>query len=227
MLLNAEEIKNLKARIKAECLRRSFENSVAAYGGTAYDYTDVPASGVKVKQEHYDKMATPLNAINADKVPNKTAGANTKIMRTVFTGFDGFVTLLEKRVKEDNSGSDCKGNCAGLCYSTCVGGCTNGCSGTCENTCTGGCTSCTGCTGSCSGCSGSCSGGCTSCTSCSGSCTDACTGACKTNCQTTCTGYCYTGCYNTCKGGCSGSCVDQCGQTCGANCSTECMWSSL
>jgi hypothetical protein len=30
---------------------------VASYGGTSYDYTTVPASGVKVLKEHYEKIA--------------------------------------------------------------------------------------------------------------------------------------------------------------------------
>ena len=233
MLLNAEEIKNLKARVKAECLRRSFENSVAAYGGTNYDYTTVPASGGQVKKEHYDKIATPLNTINADKVSQATAGNGQIIMRTVYTTMDGFVTLLEKRVKEDTSGTDCKGSCAGLCYSTCVGGCTNGCQGTCEGTCSGGCTSCSGCAGSCSGCTG-CSG-CSGCTSCSGSCSGctSCSGTCKTGCQgycyTTCTGGC-TGCSGTCTGyctGCSGGCTGSCTGLCYNTCKSTCTRSDV
>ncbi len=223
MLLSAEEIKNLKARIKAECLRRAHTNSVASYGGTTYDYTDVPASGVKVKQEHYDKMATPLNAINADKVPNKTAGTDKKVSRADYTTMEGFVTQLEKRDRYDKTGSDCKGNCAGLCFSSCTGSCSSDCTGECLNTCTGGCKGACGgaCSNNCSGCSGcgdACSSGCggacsTNCSGCSG-----CGGACSRNC-TSCSGTCS----GSCTGSCSGTCVDICRQMCSENCDTDAM----
>lgn len=223
MLLNAEEIKNLKARVKAECQRRAFEDSVASYGDTSYDYSEVPASGIKIKKEHYDKIATPLNAINANKITTATAGDGKIVSRADYTSLEGFVSLLEKRVQTDTSASDCKGGCAGLCYSTCTGGCSNGCSGTCESTCSGGCTSCSSCTGSCSGCTG--------CSGCSGTCTDACTSCtsctsctgCSGGCGGTCKGSCSGGCQSTCKGSCTDACTNICAQMCSTNCDTDAM----
>ena len=223
MLLKAEEIKALKARIKEQCLRRCHKDSVAAYGGTTYDYTDVPASGVKVKQEHYDKIATPLNAINADKVPNKTAGTDKKVSRADYTAMEGFVTQLEQRDQYDRTGSDCKGNCAGLCFSSCTGSCSNGCSGGCLNTCTGNCTG---------GCGGACSNDCSGCSGCGDACSSGCGGSCSTNCSgcsgcggqcsRNCTG-CSGNCVGTCSTTCTGSCIDICRQMCSENCDTDAM----
>ena len=48
----ASDIKALKARVKAEMLRRKYTNSVATYGGTSYDYTTTPAVGVRALVEH-------------------------------------------------------------------------------------------------------------------------------------------------------------------------------
>ena len=69
-LVKADRFKNLKSRVKAECLRRAHSGSVASYGGSAYDYSAAPASGGIARQEHRDKIAAPLNAINSSKVPN-------------------------------------------------------------------------------------------------------------------------------------------------------------
>ena len=72
-ILNAKRINDLKKRVKEECKRRSKEGSVAAYGGESYDYTKVPGSKIPLLAEHYNKLATPLNAINKDKITNTNA----------------------------------------------------------------------------------------------------------------------------------------------------------
>ena len=141
-LISASRMNSLKARVKAECQRRSQTNSVATYGGTSYDYTTVPATGVLVTKEHRDKNAVPLNAINSDTI----SGANTQTLVTDsdVTAMEAFVTVLEKRALTDDTASDCKGSCAGACYS-CTGSCASGCSsctGTCTGTCKGGCQGC-------------------------------------------------------------------------------------
>ena len=45
-------------------LRRNQSGSVAAYGGTAYDYTVKPAAGKVLLQEHLDKLHVPMSAVN-------------------------------------------------------------------------------------------------------------------------------------------------------------------
>ena len=172
MLLEASRVNNLKARVKAECERRASVGSVASYAGTDYDYTLTPAPGVLVKQEHRDKIAIPLNAINADTVSNIAIG-KTLIQDADITNMEGFITVLEKREKTDNSGSDCKSSCTGMCY---------GCTGTCTGSCSGGCS--TTCTGSCSG-------------NCGSNCWDACKG-CGDACWARCTSSCDTRCDYTC-----------------------------
>lgn len=178
MAISAKTINDLKARVKAECSRRA----LTTYTEAAYDYTTAPASGVIIKQEHRDKIATPLNAINSDVVTKPNG--QIVIAEDDITALDAFTTVLEKRSKNDQSGSDCKGSCLGMCYS-------------CTGTCAGGCSSCTG------GCTGSCSGGCSgSCSGCGTYCSHSCTDTCANNCQ--------GGCKNTCKGNCKGGCQGSC-----------------
>ena len=57
--VSADRFNELKARVKAECQRRAYSGSVSSYGGTAYDYSVVPAAGVIVKEEHREKNSNP------------------------------------------------------------------------------------------------------------------------------------------------------------------------
>ena len=185
-LVSSDRIADLKERVKAECARRAFSGSVVSYAGTEYDYTVTPASGVIIKQEHRDKIATPLNAINSDIIA-KASGQIT-ISDGDITNMEAFVTVLESREPTDNQGTDCKGGCTGMCY---------GCQGTCYNGCT------TSCSGSCTGCSGTCTA----------TCADSCSSGCRGGCWNACTG--CTGCSGSCKGsctGCGGSCTGGSGQ---------------
>ena len=163
-LITAERFNNLKAAIKAECLRRSHTGSVAGYGGADYDYAAVPAAGVTIRKEHYSKNAVPMNAINSGTFP--LPGDYEKIIA------EGDLAQMESSVAawatrglataEDNSASDCAASCTGLCHS-CTGQCVSGCTGSCTGTCTGTCTG--GCQGGCGGC-----GGCVGCGGCGGDC---------------------------------------------------------
>lgn len=177
--LSADRFNNLKARVKAECLRRAYSGSVASYGGTTYDYSVTPATGTVAKQEHRDKIATPLNAINSNTIT--TASGQKVISESDMVNMEAFTTVLEKRTKTDNSGTDCKTGCTGMCY---------GCQDTCYNVCT----SCTG------NCTGSCSGSCDGC--CSYDCSSSCDG-CSDDCGDT--------CGDACHEDCGGSCMDDCG----------------
>ena len=172
-LITPTEINDLKARVKAECKRRSYAGSAADYASLTYDFSIKPATGKYITSEHYNKIAIPLNAINADVIEN-TNIQHSIIAENDYTTLNAFVTSLETRSISDNENSDCKSSCTGMCY---------GCQTTCSGSCTGGCT------GSCSGgCSGSCKGSCSGCTSCSGDCTQTCGFFCGQGCS----GACYT-----------------------------------
>lgn len=169
-LILASRVNDLKARVKAECQRRAHSGSVSSYGDSSYDFSTVPATGVKALREHKDKNAIPLNAINSDIITSSMIN-ETVILEDTMTSMESFVTVLEQRDKTDHSGTDCSGGCTGMCY---------GCTGTCYDVCTS-CTSCSGtCKGSCTGCSNTCKGGCT------GTCTGTCKGSCKITCADTC-----------------------------------------
>lgn len=148
-LIDASRFTALKARVKAECLRRSYTGSVASYGGSDYDYTNAPASGVIAAEEHYEKLAVPLNAINSDTFPD-TSGTRL-ITDADLTAMETFLDTAETRGKTSST-TDCSASCTGLCSGctgTCSGSCVGGCQGTCRTSCTGSCYG--GCWGGCGG----------------------------------------------------------------------------
>lgn len=149
-LIDAQRFTDLKARVKAECLRRNVSSgSVASYGGTDYDYSTTPDSGVKIAQEHYEKLSVPLNAINSDTFPD-TSGTRL-ITDADLTAMETFLDTAETRGMT-SSATDCSASCTGLCSGctgTCSGSCTGGCQGTCRTSCTGSCEG--GCWGGCGG----------------------------------------------------------------------------
>lgn len=193
----------MKARVKAETLRRCHSGSVASYGGSAYDYTAAPGAGKTLRNEHVDKLTGPLSAINSDVIP-ATSGTRT-IRQSELANIETRMAVLEARSMTDRSGSDCKSGCTGTCYT----GCATGCSG---------CGS--GCPTSCSGCGSGCPTGCSTCGgACSSGCGDVCTG---------CSG-CGSGCEGGCRGGCGRSCADDCTGNCSgceSTCAWDCRWQS-
>ena len=192
----AEEFIALKARVKAEMLRRKYKGTLVSYGSSAYDYEVQPTEGGAVLPEHVNKIAIPLNAINDTGISEVASGDVIKAIDAL----DTFLTTAEG-YKVTSSTTDCKSSCSGLC----VTGCGSGCKG-CSGSCTGSCTGCSGCGNACSsGCGGVCSFDCIS------ACDTTCQGSCKTNCIKT----CYTGCLQGCKGSCKGTCSTDCTSTCG------------
>lgn len=101
-LISASRMNDLKARVKAECQKRSKTGdasgsaSVSSYGGTSYDFSTKPAQGVKITKEHNTKNATPLNAINANVVTSSIVNA-TSVSDSGLTTMEAFVTTLETR----------------------------------------------------------------------------------------------------------------------------------
>ncbi len=177
----ASELVAIKARVKAEMLRRNQVGSLTAYGGSSYDYTVTPTAGGKILPEHWNKIITPMNAMvntgmttvsSAQKIPP----LNT--INTLLTTAEGYSIT--------GSSTNCKSSCSGLCVGTCKTVCGAGCSGNCTGSCTDACTdACTGCTG---GCKGGCSKGCKNDCSegCAWTCNSNCSGGCKADCRMYC-----------------------------------------
>ena len=63
-IVDIDRLTKLKAKVKAECLRRKYTGSVENYGSPTYDFSNNPTVGGVIRKEYYDKNATPLNAIN-------------------------------------------------------------------------------------------------------------------------------------------------------------------
>ncbi len=176
-VVKADRFTALKAKVKAEMLRRNQSGSVAAYGGSEYDYAQPPEKGGLVRSEHREKVITPMRAVNSDLVDEVQGAA---IGEEELADMETRVDVWAARSITDRSGSDCKSGCTGTCYT----GCTTGCSG-----CGSGCP--TGCSGCGTGCGTACQQNCSS--GCSGDCTEACRAGCAYNCS--------GGCSWTCLGG--------------------------
>ena len=200
-VVKAERFAALKAKVKAEMLRRNQSGSVASYGGAAYDYTTAPAAGRTVRREHRDKLIEPMRAVNSDVIP----AARGVISESELQNLETRAAVWAARSITDKSGSDCKSGCAGTCYT----GCATGCSG-CSGSCSGGCSGCG------SGCPASCPSGCSGCSGCGSGCPGGCSG-----CGSGCPGGC-SGCGSGCPSGCSGCGNGSCGVTCGHSCKVTC-----
>ena len=218
-IVDIDRLTKLKAKVKAECLRRKYTGSVENYGSSTYDFSNNPTVGGVIRREYYDKNATPLNAINNTLVPkaNITNTENVALNDEIYN-MDYQVSAWMTTDKTNKDHSDCANSCTGLCLS-CTGSCTSGCSNTCRANCANDCTGVCGdgCTNSCRGCG----------SGCSGSCYGDCDGGCKGTCTVTC-GYegCSGVCQEGCKSNCSGTCTTRCGR-CGSNsCSGACTTSS-
>lgn len=166
-IVKAERFTALKAKVKAEMLRRDQSGSVAAYGGSAYDYTEPPAAGKTIRQEHRDKLAGPMSAVNSQDIP-ATSGAKP-VTEAELSAMETKIAVWAARPITDNSGSDCRSGCTGTCYTGCNTGC-SGCGSGCPAGCSTGCVSY--CAGACAqGCAIDCGSGCSSaCSSCGGNC---------------------------------------------------------
>lgn len=197
----SSDFKNLKAKVKAEALRRCKSGSVAEYGGAAYDYTEAPADGGAVKGEHLEKILEPMQAINPDGLPEYPGELTEDGIETMETKAAAWAA----RSMTNRGTSDCKSGCTGTCTTGCSTGCygCSGCGGSCSSSCKeGDCYGqCSGCSGCGSGCANSCTGQCSGCSGCGSGCASSCTGGCK-------------GCSGTCSGTCSGSCLYGCSTGC-------------
>lgn len=151
--MTVQQLKNLKAAIKAEMLRRNGFGSLAAYGGSSYDFSTTPVVGMKTLPEHGQKTIDLILKIE-DFKDLKLVKENEPIPEAFGQQLIDEVARLSREPKTGakTETSSCRGACTGLC----VGSCMNLCNG---------CTSCsaacgTGCASGCMGCVGSCQGGC-------------------------------------------------------------------
>lgn len=197
-VVKADRFTELKAKVKAEMLRRNQSGSVASYGGSEYDYTEVPAQGSVVRSEHRDKLTGPMRAVNSDVI---LAGDGGVISEEELADLETRVNVWAARAITDKSGSDCKSGCTGACYTGCATGC-SGCGSGCPTSCSG-CGS--GCPTGCSNCGSGCSGGCYGCG-------DSCLAFCQS---------CDNGCATSCGKGCS-TCSITCTSACDAHCTSSC-----
>ena len=191
----AQEMIDLKARVKAEMQRRKGNGSLVAYAGTDYDYTVDPAAGGQMLTEHVNKIVVPMNAITASGMTEQAVGDQAMAMDVI----DAKLTVYVAEPAQKNATSSCSGACSGLCVSSCYSNCGGSCST--------GCGSCGG------GCSGGCTGDCNE--TCSNQCgSDGCSGNCGSNCKTDgCTAYCGMSCWGKCSSNCSGGCENTCKNT--------------
>lgn len=181
----ASELISIKARVKAEMLRRNKVGSLTSYGGAAYDYTVTPAAGNPILPEHFNKIITPMNAM-------VNTGLSTVNSGDPIPALDGLVAQLTaaEGYSITSKSTNCKSSCSGLCVGTCQNACGNSCSSGCTGTCSGGCND-------------ACADGCTS------SCGGACSHGCGTSCNKGCANTCGNNCGGACESGCRGSCTGQ------------------
>lgn len=212
----ATDFVNLKARVKAEMLRRNGTGTLAAYGAVGYDYTIAPTIGVVIKEEHYDKIRDLMANINSTTTALPALGVGSVVV--AMNALEGNMTTFEAKPRAEMTTSDCSVSCTGMCITVCTTTCT-GCTGT----CTGGCDAT--CTGSCDDtCSAACASNCSG--TCSASCADNCSGSCDTTCSGGCD-YLCSGCQGGCQGctDCTSACTDNgCSAVCGGctSCTGSC-----
>lgn len=148
--MNSTDVKNLKAKIKAEMQRRNGYGSLTSYAGTAYDFSTAPAKDVKILEEHGKKTIDLILRIE-DYKDLKLAKKENPIPKAfdenLYKEIDRLATekttgeskntvknLFPSRTPETSS---CRGDCSGLCVGSCINHC-NGCT-SCTATCGTGC----------------------------------------------------------------------------------------
>ena len=157
--MTTEQVKQLKAKIKDEMLRRNGNGSLANYGASSYDFSTTPTAGSGVKAEYGQKTINLLLQIE-DYGDLSLVKAGDPIPQSFNSGLINEVNRLANEQKTGESAetaalfndgrvaetSSCRGMCTGLCVGACSGfcnGCT-GCTANCGSGCATGCSSCTG-----------------------------------------------------------------------------------
>lgn len=192
-MLTANEVNTLKAKVKAEMLRRNGYGSISEFGSANYDFSIAPSAGNAILTEHGQKTIDLLL-----KIKPISGLSNVQYGATIPPAFNSnLISYIDTLAKESmtSTSSSCSGLCTGLCVSQCSSGCTGTCGGT-------GCGS---------GCWSQCGGSCTA--SCANDCWVQCASSCGTACGGGCADYCAQ-----CSGGCGNTCYGSCTTTCGGSC---------
>jgi hypothetical protein len=129
MAMTAEQVIELKAKLKAELARRNGLGSVAEFASEQYEFNEVPQAGKPITADQGKKIIDLLLQI-----------CDYKDLRCVVKGdtlpeaFDAeLLDLVDKLSQEQSTGeiteeSSCRGLCTGLCVGSCINNC-NGCIG--------------------------------------------------------------------------------------------------
>lgn len=152
-ILSPTDMINLKAKIKAEMIRRNGYGDISTFGTSTYDFVTPPVLNKVVIVEQGQKVVD--LALKIKDIPNLKNIAKNDIVHALDIVNSNFTNYANETM--EGGVSSCRGACTGLCLGTCTTGCI-------------GCVGCTGCTGTCTGCNNSCSGTCSGCTAgCTGS----------------------------------------------------------
>ena len=107
--LRPADADNLTAKDRGVMLRPRRTGSVAAYGGTDYDFTAVPQDGGPLLGEHLKKNLVPMQAVNDADLPVYPGPLTREGQEAMETKIDAWKT----RSITDRSASDCKSSCTG------------------------------------------------------------------------------------------------------------------
>ena len=167
MALTAEQVVELKKKLKKELARRNGNGSVAEFSGPLYDFNTQPVVGEPIKMEHGKKIIDLLlqicdykdlrYVVKGDVIPEafdtELLDLIDKLSAEQCTGL--IPELVDKYFPgEKAETSSCNGACTGLCVGSCIGHCNGcvgcaGCGSSCGNDCSANCAA--GCVGSCDG----------------------------------------------------------------------------
>lgn len=199
-VVKQQRLRNLKAKVKAECLRRKYIGSVEEFGSSDWDFNDIPTTNRNIEAEQYRRLSIPARKINWEKLPN---GPFKRVINDVdLLAFEVAISNFETRPIKSTAATDCHSSCTGTCTQSCTGDCSSNCGGSCATMCGGSCSNtCSyACYNSCyTSCMYDCEELCSSCyMSCSNKCVHSCYGSCDSYCDGRCTGECYNNCKHSC-----------------------------
>ena len=135
MILTAEELIEIKSKVKTEFARRNAGGlnygDVSGFSGNAYDFTVPPKNGVPIQHEYYQKIYDPLLNVNDFRDDNELYEKNSVRPATEVNDALEYVNKLSTVPMDtaEAAASGCRGACSGLCAGSCAGQCI-GCSGT-------------------------------------------------------------------------------------------------
>lgn len=135
MILTAEELIEIKSKVKTEFARRNAGGlnygDVSGFSKNTYDFADPPQNGIPIQNEYYQKIYDPLLNINDFRQDNELYEKNSVRPATKVDDALEYVNKLSTVPMDTTEAiaSGCRGACSGLCAGSCAGQCI-GCSGT-------------------------------------------------------------------------------------------------